>query len=61
MTAAPQKLTGQLVVLDRDGVINRESMNFIGSPEEWTPLPGALQAIAALTRAGFSVIVATNQ
>ena len=61
MTAAPQKLTGKLVVLDRDGVINRESHIFIRSPEGGLPVPGALEAIAELTRAGFSVIVATNQ
>lgn len=50
-----------LVVLDRDGVINRESAAFIRSPAEWIPLPGSLAAIAALTRAGFRVVVATNQ
>jgi D-glycero-D-manno-heptose 1,7-bisphosphate phosphatase len=50
-----------LVVLDRDGVINRESDDFIRSPAEWIPLPGSLEAIAALTRAGFRVVVATNQ
>lgn len=51
----------RLVVLDRDGVINEESHDFIRSPAEWRPLPGALDAIAALDRAGFSVVVATNQ
>ena len=61
MTAAPQSHPGPLVILDRDGVINRESVNFIRSPAEWIPLPGALRAIAALTRAGFAVVVATNQ
>ena len=50
-----------LVVLDRDGVINRESDAFIRSPAEWIPLPGSLEAIAALSRAGFQVVVATNQ
>ncbi len=50
-----------LVVLDRDGVINRESANYIRQPDEWLPLPGSLQAIAELTRAGFTVVVATNQ
>jgi D-glycero-D-manno-heptose 1,7-bisphosphate phosphatase len=50
-----------LVVLDRDGVINRESAEFIKSADEWLPLPGSLEAIAALSRAGFSVVVATNQ
>lgn len=51
----------RLVVLDRDGVINRESKNFIRSPAEWVPLPGSLEAIAALTAAGFAVVVASNQ
>lgn len=51
----------RLIVLDRDGVINRESSSFIRSPAEWIPLPGSLQAIAGLTAAGFAVVVATNQ
>lgn len=51
----------RLVVLDRDGVINRESTEFIRTPEEWHPLPGSLAAIADLTAAGFSVVVASNQ
>lgn len=53
--------TLRLVVLDRDGVINRESPDFIRRPEEWVPLPGSIQAIADLTRAGFRVVVASNQ
>jgi D-glycero-D-manno-heptose 1,7-bisphosphate phosphatase len=53
--------TPRLVVLDRDGVINRESAEFIRSPAEWIPLPGSLDAIAALTRGGFTVVVASNQ
>jgi len=51
----------RLIVLDRDGVINRESRDFIRSPAEWVPLPGSIQAIADLTAAGFAVVVATNQ
>lgn len=51
----------RLVVLDRDGVINRESADFIRDPGQWIPLPGSLDAIASLTRAGFTVAVATNQ
>jgi D-glycero-D-manno-heptose 1,7-bisphosphate phosphatase len=50
-----------MVVLDRDGVINRESADFIKTPDEWIPLPGSLDAIARLTDAGIPVIVATNQ
>ncbi len=51
----------ELVVLDRDGVINRESPDFIRSPTEWLPLPGSIQAMADLCRAGFTVVVASNQ
>jgi D-glycero-D-manno-heptose 1,7-bisphosphate phosphatase len=51
----------RLVVLDRDGVINEDSGEFIKSVAEWRPIPGSLEAIAALTRAGFRVAVVTNQ
>ena len=51
----------RLVVLDRDGVINHDSDDYIKNPDEWVPLPGSLEAIAALTQAGFSVVVASNQ
>ena len=50
-----------LVVLDRDGVINRDSVNFIKSPDEWLPLAGSAEAIARLNDAGYTVAVATNQ
>jgi D-glycero-D-manno-heptose 1,7-bisphosphate phosphatase len=49
------------IVLDRDGVINQDSSAFIKSPDEWRPLPGSLEAIARLSRAGFAIAVATNQ
>jgi D-glycero-D-manno-heptose 1,7-bisphosphate phosphatase len=51
----------KLIVLDRDGVINYDSAQFIKSPEEWRPIPGSLEAIARLNHAGFRVVVATNQ
>jgi D-glycero-D-manno-heptose 1,7-bisphosphate phosphatase len=51
----------RLVILDRDGVINEDSEEFIKSPDEWKPLPGSLEAIAQLTNAGWRVVVATNQ
>ncbi|MBT8443438.1 MAG: D-glycero-beta-D-manno-heptose 1,7-bisphosphate 7-phosphatase [Gammaproteobacteria bacterium] len=57
MTAAQRPL----VILDRDGVINRDSPDFIKSPEEFIPLPGSLAAIAALCDAGFEVVIASNQ
>ena len=50
----------KLVILDRNGTINAESEDYIKSPEEWVPLPGALDAIARLNHAGFHVVVAAN-
>jgi D-glycero-D-manno-heptose 1,7-bisphosphate phosphatase len=49
------------VILDRDGVINYDSNEYIKSPEEWLPIPGSLEAIAQLNRYGFKVVIATNQ
>jgi len=51
----------KLIILDRDGVINYDSAQFIKSPDEWKPIPGSLEAIARLTREGWRVVVATNQ
>ena len=51
----------RLVILDRDGVINYDSDAYIKSPEEWLPIPGSLNAIARLSQAGFTLVVATNQ
>lgn len=51
----------KLVILDRDGTINEDSAEFVKSPEEWAPLPGALEAIARLNHAGWHVVLATNQ
>ena len=51
----------KLVILDRDGTINADSIDYIKSPEEWTPLPGALEAIARLSQAGWHVVLASNQ
>lgn len=51
----------KLVILDRDGVINVDSDNFIKRPEEWKAIPGSLEAVARLNHAGFHVVVATNQ
>lgn len=50
-----------LIILDRDGVINADSDDFIKSLAEWRPLPGSIEAIARLSRAGHTVAVATNQ
>lgn len=51
----------KIVILDRDGTINEDSAEFVKSPSEWQPLPGALEAIARLNHAGWHVVVATNQ
>lgn len=51
----------KLIILDRDGVINHDSDQFIKSPEEWKPIPGSLEAIARLNQFGYRVVVATNQ
>jgi D-glycero-D-manno-heptose 1,7-bisphosphate phosphatase len=51
----------KLVILDRDGVINEDSDDYIKSPEEWKPIPGSLEAIARLNHFGFKVVIATNQ
>lgn len=51
----------KLVILDRDGVINQDSDRYIKSLDEWMPYPSAIEAIARLSRAGWTVAVATNQ
>ena len=51
----------KLVILDRDGVINYDSPDYIKSPEEWQALPGSLKAISLLNKAGIKVAIATNQ
>jgi D-glycero-D-manno-heptose 1,7-bisphosphate phosphatase len=53
--------TMKLVILDRDGTINEDSLEYIKSEAEWKPLPGALDAIARLNHAGWHVVVASNQ
>ena len=49
------------VILDRDGVINHDSDDYIRTPEQWRPIAGSLEAIAALGRAGFAPVVVSNQ
>ena len=51
----------KLVILDRDGVINEDSEDYVKSPAQWVPLPGSLEAIARLNQAQYRVVVATNQ
>ncbi len=50
-----------LIILDRDGVINHDSDDFIKNPAEWEPIEGSLEAIARLNYAGYRVVVITNQ
>lgn len=49
------------VLLDRDGVVNFESNDYIKSPQEWHPIPGSIEAITKLTQRGVPVIIVTNQ
>lgn len=51
----------KLIVLDRDGVINEDSDAYVKTLDEWIPIPGSLEAIARLCKAGWTVAVATNQ
>jgi D-glycero-D-manno-heptose 1,7-bisphosphate phosphatase len=51
----------KLVILDRDGTINADRDDYVKSPEEWEPIPGALEAIARLNHAGWHTVVASNQ
>jgi D-glycero-D-manno-heptose 1,7-bisphosphate phosphatase len=51
----------KLVILDRDGTINVERDDYVKSPEEWEPLPGAMEAVARLNHGGWHVVIATNQ
>jgi D-glycero-D-manno-heptose 1,7-bisphosphate phosphatase len=51
----------KLVILDRDGVINEDSDEYIKTPDEFIPIPGSLEAITRLNHAGYMVLVATNQ
>jgi D-glycero-D-manno-heptose 1,7-bisphosphate phosphatase len=50
-----------LLILDRDGVINQDSDEYIRSVDDWVPIPGSIEAIADLSRAGYHIAVATNQ
>ena len=55
------KKTRQLIILDRDGVINHDSDAYIKSPQEWHAIAGSLHAIALLNKAGYFVAIASNQ
>jgi D-glycero-D-manno-heptose 1,7-bisphosphate phosphatase len=51
----------KLLILDRDGTINIDRDDFVKSPLEWQALPGALEAMARLNQAGWTLVVASNQ
>jgi len=51
----------KLIILDRDGVINHDSADYIKTPAEWKPIAGSLEAIARLNQYGYRVVIATNQ
>tara|TARA_R110002167_G_scaffold138399_1_gene325579 strand:+ start:12 stop:584 length:573 start_codon:yes stop_codon:yes gene_type:complete len=61
MSQPPKQNLPQLIILDRDGVINEDSDQYIKSPEEWQAIPGSLEAIGLLTQQNIPVTVATNQ
>ncbi len=60
-SAVSTPYANRLVVLDRDGVINLDSDDYIKSAQEWHAIPGSLEAIARLNHAGWRVVVASNQ
>jgi len=51
----------KLIILDRDGVLNQDSDAYVKSVDEWIPLPGSVEAVGKLCKAGYTVAVATNQ
>lgn len=51
----------KLIIFDRDGTINEDRDDYVKAPDEWVPLPGALEAIARLNHAGWHAVIATNQ
>lgn len=51
----------KIIILDRDGVINHDSPNYIKTVDEWEPIPDSMEAIANLSQAGYKVVVCTNQ
>jgi D-glycero-D-manno-heptose 1,7-bisphosphate phosphatase len=54
-------MSDKYIILDRDGVINIDSKDYIKSPDEWVAIQGSLSAIAKLNQAGYHVVIATNQ
>lgn len=61
MNMVMEKADHKLIILDRDGVINKDSDAYVKSEAEWIPLPRSIEAIVALNNLGYQVVVATNQ
>ncbi|MEK8045557.1 D-glycero-beta-D-manno-heptose 1,7-bisphosphate 7-phosphatase [Ideonella margarita] len=53
--------TPKLIIIGRDGILNRFREDHVKDPSEWDPVPGALEAVARLNHAGWHLVVATNQ
>ena len=51
----------KLVILGRDGILNEYREGHVTDPDEWHPVPGALEAVARINHAGWHTVVATNQ
>jgi len=61
MFAPMTRMKAKAVLLDRDGVINVDSPDYILTPDQWQPIPGSLEAIAKLTSANIPVAIVSNQ
>lgn len=59
--SAPRQSTCRAVLLDRDGVLNRDTPSGVRRLDELQVLPGAADSVKRLTRAGYRVLVLTNQ
>ena len=59
--AHPASHAVKLIILGRDGILNRYREDHVKEPSEWEPIPGALEAVARLNHAGWHAVVATNQ
>lgn len=51
----------KLIILDRDGVINHDSDDYIKSAEEWNAIPGSLEAIGDLSKSDYHIVIVSNQ
>ena len=51
----------KLIILDRDGVINKDSNAYVKTAAEWVPINGSIDAIVRLSRSGYKIAIATNQ